>query len=126
YVRERAAAALTRIKDPAAIPELLRLLKNESGLWIRAQLAGALAALKEPAAVPTLMSWLALPKKEHITITALQSLGEIADPGTFDAVATLVQSPDNETRDAAIDAVAGFRDDRAFALLASLLADPFT
>jgi HEAT repeat protein len=84
-VRDEAAAALGRIGDPAAVPELAALLKTlrpvESGSVVQ-----ALADLGSKEAVPGLIGWLSSPS-ENVRMNSVEILGKLGAADAIPAVA---------------------------------------
>ncbi len=100
-VREEAANALAKIKDEAAVPVLIALVKSTEQN-VRAAAVDALGTLKVRAAVEPLCE--VAVKDENLVIRelALVALGRIGDPAALDVVLAAMESEHVRVRDQAL------------------------
>jgi len=120
----RGAKALSNIGGQAAVAPLIaaleRDLRQRTGVW--AWIIPALGASGSPEAVPILLKLLVLPDDDWLgRDMAAQALGDIGDRRALPALLDAAWRAD--TRQAAIEALAGFKDPQTLPVLLSAL-DP--
>ncbi len=120
--RIRGVEKLDRLGDRRAVPHLIRALKKEfdERTGLSAWIIPALGHLKDPEAVPVLVEALKIRDEDWLgREKAAVALGEIGDPS---AIPALIDASERyETRQASIEALAGFRDKRAIPVLLAAL-----
>jgi HEAT repeat protein len=84
--------ALGRIREPAATPALIRMLRQEAEAKLRAEAAGALGALATPEALPALLE--ALDRKQDLVVRTqvVSALGGFTDSRAIDALARVLRT----------------------------------
>jgi len=122
-VQRKAAMALARLQDPAAIP-LLRplLLPQAAHPAVQSVVASALAALHDETAVPELQRLAAEPDPELATAAAA-ALAELHGQPAQHALRELLRSPFATVRSRAALGLGGAADPELLPLLARLLQD---
>ena len=121
-VCQKAAEALGKIRNRAAVPALIRLLRSDAACaWWQA--AEALAAIGDRAAVAPLLRILATGSPNARAATA-HALGKLADPAALDALAQALAAGDSPLRRAAAAALGDLGDPAAIPALATALDDP--
>jgi len=120
-VRERATIALGRIGDRAAVPALIKAMKDpENG--VRREAAKALGFIKDSQATPTLQEALS-DNDTNVRLYAAYALGEIKDAKSVDALVRALGDPEWIVRDQAAWALREIHDSKiAEPLVAALKA----
>ena len=102
-VREAAAKALGKIKDPRAVEPLISALKDEDS-DVREAAAKALGEIKDPRAVEPLISALK-DVNWRVRDAAAEALGEIKDPRAVEPLISALKDVDVLVREAAAKAL---------------------
>ena len=93
-------------------PDLLvEVLKNDPNANVRASAAKALGVLNYRAAIPQLIE--ALKDDEWVCFAAIEALTDLKDEGSIDNITTLLNSPSEAIRFAAIEALGKFGSPKA-------------
>ena len=105
FVRRSAAEGLGEIGDPAAVPFLIKALKDKD-MVVRSLALYSLGKIGDPAAVPALIKALKVKANEpDVRRFAVETLGEIGDPAAVPALIKAVKDKDEEVRKAAAHAL---------------------
>ena len=120
--RRQAARALGRMGDTAAVPALIKALKDADA-GVRADAARALGHLKRAQAVPGLIQALADPAI-NVRINAAYALGEIKDGRAAAALLKALTSPSWHVRDQAAWALRELGDAAIAPRLVAMLDQP--
>src|SRR5574341_451884 len=125
-VRQTAMAALGRLADERAVPNLLNVLNNaDRTVHDRIAAAEALAAIHSRAAVPGIIACLEAQQRGIVQKRMVQALGSIGGEDALWALIELLQqSPDPEIRREAARALGRIDDLRSLLYLTEALDDP--
>jgi HEAT repeat protein/cyclophilin family peptidyl-prolyl cis-trans isomerase len=125
-IRWRAAWALFRPRDPAAVPHLLKMSEDKSGEVRSWAVRGLTAALADAAKIDRATTSARLRDATHdpdrrVRTEALRSLGGYDDDASFAVMLAALDSPDSWISVTAAESMARFKD-RAAAIVPRLVA----
>jgi HEAT repeat protein len=86
-VKYRAMVALGRLRDPRALPALVRQLDGD--LWLQSAAVEALGAIGDPAATEPLLAL--LDRSDFLVPAIAEALGRIGDPAALPALFRLIE-----------------------------------
>ncbi len=120
-VRSQAASALGKIKDPQAVPALIKALQDPKG-YVRRRAASALGEIKDPRAVEPLIH--ALPDPEsYVRRKAAAALGKFNDSRAVEPLVKALRDKESEVRAEAVRSLGKINDPRAVEKLIPALQD---
>jgi len=100
----------------------IRDLKSEN-VMVRNNAIYYLGKKKEKRAVPLLIELLNNDQIKEIKLNAIESLGEIGEGSSVDALVNVLKEKDNDMRIAAVDALGKIREQKAVKPLINILSD---
>lgn len=122
--RRDAALRLGASRDPAAVPELARLLGDPAEI-VRATAAGELGRVGHASAVAPLSARLAAERRAFVRKEIAYALGRVGDPSAIASLeAWLARERDREVRGAVVWALAEIGSPASVAPLVAALGDP--
>lgn len=125
HLTQEAVQGLGSIGDSRAVQPLIDMFRHDwddtetIAVWQKA--VTALAAIGKPALQPLLMAL--KDEDENVRRGATESLGQLRDPRSVDALITVLQDGESVVRVIAVDALAKVGDKRAVEPLVALLKD---
>ena len=121
-VRRYAASVVARLKDPASLGALVRMVDADSDWWAREKAVEAIAAINDQRALPYLLDVMA--RDPEMRWICLHALGEMNAKSAAPQVVSLLQDANSDVRLAAMRCLEKF-DDPSFApALQPLVGDP--
>ncbi len=121
-VRRYAASVLGRLKDPASLGALVRMVDADSDWWVREKAVEAIAAINDQRALPYLLDVMA--RDPEMRWICLQALGEMNAKSAAPQVVVLLQDANADVRLAAMRCLEKFDDPSFAAALQPLVGDP--
>src|SRR5215472_8129748 len=121
-VRRYAASVLARLKDPASLGALVRMVDADSDWWAREKAVEAIAAINDARALPYLLDVIA--RDPEMRWICLQALAEMNAKSTAPQVVPLLQDKNADVRLAAMRCVQKFDDPSYAAAIQPLVGDP--
>ena len=122
-VRYWCAKSLGALREPSAVPHLLRTMEEDPKTYPRMGAAFALGEIGDPSAAAELVRATRDPEPD-VRAHAVQALGKLAVPMSAPVVMTLARDPDEEVRKQVCRALGRLRDPRSRATLEALRQDP--
>ncbi len=121
-VRRYAANVLARLKDPASLGALVRMVDADPDWWAREKAVEAIAAINDPRALPYLLEVMA--RDPEMRWVCLQALAEMNAKTTAPQVVALLQDASADVRLAAMRCLQKFDDPSHAAAVQPLVGDP--
>jgi twitching motility protein PilT len=121
-VRRYAASVLSRLKDPASLGALVRMVDADTDWWAREKAVEAIAAINDPRAVPYLIEVMA--RDAEMRWICLQALAEMNAKSTAPQVIALLQDSNADVRLAAMRCLQKFDDPAYATAVQPLVSDP--
>ncbi len=121
-VRRYAASVLARLKDPASLGALVRMVDADSDWWAREKAVEAIAAINDQRALPYLLDVMA--RDPEMRWICLQALGQMNAKSAAPQVVVLLQDANADVRLAAMRCLEKFDDPSFAAALQPLVGDP--
>jgi twitching motility protein PilT len=112
-VRSMALVLGATLKDPAAVPHIIRLLDDDDW-WLRMIAADSLGSIRDPRAVRALIG---ASEDPDCAIACIEALGRIGHPSALNALVAHLSRPEVEIRAEAIEAIEAIGDPSAVAVL---------
>lgn len=117
-VRANTAEALGRMQAPSAIPALVKALQDPASN-VRCFAIVALGEIGDNSAAPALLEF--VQKSGEFKAMVALALGRIGDPAAVPVVTHLLDDPDPETRQEAVEALGNLKDPSCIPLLRKFL-----